>query len=70
MRMSQVIVPVSSVPASLDFYGRVLGVEVLFQQDQYAALDAGGVKLALAGRDERGGEAERHPRSRWSRSTP
>ena len=59
-RVSQVLHPVADVPAAIDFYGRAFGFAVAFADgDRYAALDAGPVKLALAGlaEDVTGGES-------------
>jgi predicted enzyme related to lactoylglutathione lyase len=58
-RISQVLHPVDDVPAAVDFYGKAFGFTVAFTDaDRYAALDAGPIKLALAGRaeDVTGGE--------------
>ena len=59
-RVSQVLHPVADVPAAIDFYGRAFGFAVAFADgDRYAALEAGPVKLALAGpaEDVTGGES-------------
>ncbi len=45
--------PVSDVGAAVAFYTDVFGLPTLFTDgDRYAALDAGGTKLALAGPEE------------------
>ena len=59
-RVSQVLHPVADVSAAVDFYGNAFGFAVAFADgDRYAALDAGPVKLALAGpaEDVTGGES-------------
>jgi predicted enzyme related to lactoylglutathione lyase len=49
-RVSQVLHPVADVKAAVDFYSRAFGFAVAFaDEDRYAALDAGPIKLALAG---------------------
>ncbi len=51
--LRQVIQPVGDIPSALEFYGALLGLEVRFvDADRYAALDAGGATLALAGPEE------------------
>jgi predicted enzyme related to lactoylglutathione lyase len=45
--------PVGDVDAAVAFYGDAFGLSALFTDgDRYAALDAGGTKLALAGPEE------------------
>ena len=49
-RIGTVLHPVPDVAAAVAFYGEVLGFGQKFVDgDRYAALDAGGVTLALAG---------------------
>lgn len=49
-RMSQVLHPVADVKAAADFYAKAFGFTIAFiDEDRYAALDAGPIKLALAG---------------------
>jgi predicted enzyme related to lactoylglutathione lyase len=49
-RIGNVLHPVPDVEAAVAFYGGVLGFGTKFVDgDRYAALDAGGVTLALAG---------------------
>lgn len=49
-RIGTVLHPVPDVAAAVGFYGDVLGFGTKFVDgDRYAALDAGGVTLALAG---------------------
>lgn len=51
--LRQLIVPVGSVEAALPFYRDGLELDVRFQDgDRWAALDAGGLTLALAGPGE------------------
>ncbi|OLO25819.1 glyoxalase/bleomycin resistance/dioxygenase family protein [Streptomyces sp. MNU77] len=48
-----VLYPTEDVDAAVAFYGRALGLAVKFRDGgRYAALDGGGVTLALAGSDE------------------
>jgi predicted enzyme related to lactoylglutathione lyase len=49
-RLGQVLHPVADVGAAVAFYGTVFGFGTKFSDgDRYAALDAGGATLALAG---------------------
>jgi predicted enzyme related to lactoylglutathione lyase len=51
--LRQLIVPVASVEDALPFYRDALGLDVRFQDgDRWAALEAGGLTLALAGPGE------------------
>ena len=51
--IGNVLYPAADVGAAVDFYGGVLGLPTKFRDgDRYAALDAGGVTLAIAGSDE------------------
>lgn len=59
-RLGQVLHPVADVAAATAFYGAVFGFAAKFSDgDRYAALDAGGATLALAGpaEDITGGKA-------------
>ena len=52
-RIGNVLHPVGDVPAAVEFYGSVLGFATKFVDGQrYAALDAGGITLALAAPEE------------------
>ena len=52
-RIGNVLHPVSDVQAAIAFYTEAFGVSTRFvDRDRYAALDAGGVTLALAGPEE------------------
>lgn len=52
-RIGNVLHPVADVAAAVEFYGSVLGFPTKFVDGQrYAALDAGGVTLALAAPEE------------------
>jgi predicted enzyme related to lactoylglutathione lyase len=52
-RLGNVHHPVGDVGAAVTFYADALGLTELFTDgDRYAALDAGGTKLALAGPEE------------------
>ncbi|HTK61195.1 MAG TPA: VOC family protein [Pseudonocardia sp.] len=52
-RIGNVLHPVGDVAAAVEFYGSVLGFATKFVDGQrYAALDAGGVTLALAAPEE------------------
>ncbi|MEA2419303.1 MAG: hypothetical protein QOE60_1509 [Thermoleophilaceae bacterium] len=54
LEVSQVVLPVSDVEASLGFYEQVLGLPLAMRDgDRYAMLRAGGVKIALAAPEER-----------------
>lgn len=54
LELSQVLLPVADLDASLAFYGRVLGLPLLMRDgERYATLGAGGVKVALAAPAER-----------------
>ena len=49
-RIGNVLHPVTDIAAAADYYGRVFGFATKFQDgDRYAALDGGGITLALAG---------------------
>jgi predicted enzyme related to lactoylglutathione lyase len=49
-QLRNVLHPVADVGAAAEFYGAAFGLPVKFVDgDRYAALDAGGVSLALAG---------------------
>ena len=51
--LRQLIVPVEDVGGAARAYGQSLGLELRFQDgDRWAALDAGGLTLALAGPGE------------------
>ena len=51
--IKQILVPVSNITAALDFYSRTFGFSVKFRDgDRYAALDGGGVTLALTAQEE------------------
>ena len=51
--IGNVLYPAVDVGAAIDFYGGVLGLPTKFRDgDRYAALDGGGVTLALAGPEE------------------
>jgi predicted enzyme related to lactoylglutathione lyase len=51
--IGNVLYPASDVGAAIDFYGGVLGLPTKFRDgDRYAALDGGGVTLAIAGPEE------------------
>jgi len=51
--LRQVVQPVGDIPSALEFYASLLGLEVRFvDEGRYAALDAGGTTLALAGPEE------------------
>lgn len=52
--MSQVLLPVDDVDASIGFYEKVLGLPLAFRDgDRYATLRAGAVKIALLAPAER-----------------
>jgi predicted enzyme related to lactoylglutathione lyase len=52
-QLRNVLHPVADVGAAAEFYGAAFGLPVKFVDgDRYAALDAGGVSLALAGPEE------------------
>jgi predicted enzyme related to lactoylglutathione lyase len=52
-RIGNVLHPVGDVAAAVEFYGSVLGFPTKFVDGQrYAALDAGGITLALAAPEE------------------
>jgi catechol 2,3-dioxygenase-like lactoylglutathione lyase family enzyme len=54
LEISQVLLPVDDIERSLGFYETVLGLPVALRDgDRYAALRAGGVKIALAAPAER-----------------
>ena len=58
-RISQMLHPVDDVAAAVDFYGQAFGFTVAFTDaDRFAALEAGPIKLTLAGpaEDVTGGE--------------
>jgi catechol 2,3-dioxygenase-like lactoylglutathione lyase family enzyme len=53
-RLSQVLVPVGDLDAALAFYTERIGLALLFRDGHsFAAMDGGGVKLALLGPAER-----------------
>ncbi|WP_084727955.1 VOC family protein [Rhodococcoides yunnanense] len=53
-KIGNVQYPVGDVPAAVSFYEDVFSLTTLFVDgDRYAALDAGGAKLALAGKEEK-----------------
>lgn len=53
MKIGQVIVPVQSMDAALDFYAEALGLQLRFRDgDRYAAVSDGSATLALAAPDE------------------
>jgi len=53
-RLGNVILPVEDLGRAVDFYQRTLGLALKFRDgDRWAAFDAGGVTLALAGGAER-----------------
>ncbi|MET8155241.1 VOC family protein [Sphaerisporangium sp. NPDC005289] len=48
-KLGNVLIPVDDLDKALTFYGEVLGLTVKFRDgDRFAALDAGGVTIALA----------------------
>ncbi|MEU6422912.1 VOC family protein [Streptomyces spiralis] len=52
-RIGNVLYPVSDVSAATAFYGEALGLAVKFRDgERFAALDGGGVTLAIAGAEE------------------
>jgi catechol 2,3-dioxygenase-like lactoylglutathione lyase family enzyme len=66
LEVSQVLLPVQDIDASLKFYTEVLELPLGFRDgDRYATVKAGGIKLALAAPPERPA-ASRCPR--WSRA--
>jgi predicted enzyme related to lactoylglutathione lyase len=51
--IGNVLYPAADVGAAIEFYGGVLGLPTKFRDgDRYAALDGGGVTLAIAGTEE------------------
>lgn len=50
--VSVVWLPVTDTKRSVDFYGQTLGMEVTQQEDEWAELEAGGLKIGLNGRPE------------------
>ncbi|MEU6379383.1 VOC family protein [Streptomyces sp. NPDC046909] len=53
VKLGNVLYPTADVPAAVAFYGDTLGCTVKFQDGgRFAALDAGGATLALAGPEE------------------
>lgn len=53
-RIGNVLYPVGDVAEAVRFYEQAFGIERRFVDgDRYAALDAGGVTLAIAGAEER-----------------
>ena len=54
MKIALVMHPVQNLDTALRFYGDTIGLPTRFRDgDRFAALDAGGVTLALVARDER-----------------
>ena len=56
--VSVVWLPVTDTSRSVEFYGQTLGMTVSQQEDEWAELEAGGLKIGLNGRKEEtpGGE--------------
>ncbi len=50
--ISVVWLPVTDVGRAVDFYGQTLGLSVAQQQDEWAEVEAGDVKIGLNARDE------------------
>ena len=56
-KAGMVIHPVDDLDAALRFYQDAMGLELRFRDgDRFAALDAGGMTIALAAGEERGAE--------------
>jgi predicted enzyme related to lactoylglutathione lyase len=47
--------PVSDVSRSVDFYSGTLGLEITQQEDEWAELEANGLKIGLNAREDEGG---------------
>ena len=47
MKFDHVAVNVSDIHAAVDWYARILGATVLYQDDTWAMLEVGGAKIAL-----------------------
>ncbi len=50
--ISVVWLPVTDIGRAVDFYGQTLGLSVSQQQDEWAEVEAGDVKIGLNARDE------------------
>ena len=47
LRFDHVAINVSDVPASVEWYTKTLGATVMYQDDTWAFLEAGGMRIAL-----------------------